>query len=108
MPLLPSALPPKGEASRYGVNNFLNSIALPRRGSLLRSGMKRNVRRAPSRIVIPSAVEGSLRLSGIQHTGGHVKTLGIICFTPYRRLRLTGVQERFLAFARNDDAGEET
>ena len=28
MPLLPSALPPKGEASRYVVNNFLNFIAL--------------------------------------------------------------------------------
>ena len=28
MPLLPSALPPKEEASRYGVNNFLNLIAL--------------------------------------------------------------------------------
>ena len=32
MPLLPSALPPKGEASRYGANNFLNLIALPQRG----------------------------------------------------------------------------
>ena len=31
MPLLPSALPPKGEASRYGANNFLNLIALPSR-----------------------------------------------------------------------------
>ena len=29
MPLLPSALPPKGEASRYGTNIFLNLIALP-------------------------------------------------------------------------------
>ena len=29
MPLLPSALPPKGEASRYGANIFLNLIALP-------------------------------------------------------------------------------
>ena len=28
-PLLPSALPPKGEASRYGANIFLNLIALP-------------------------------------------------------------------------------
>ena len=28
MPLLPSALPPKGEASRYDANNFLNLIAL--------------------------------------------------------------------------------
>ena len=27
-PLLPSALPPKGEASRYGANIFLNLIAL--------------------------------------------------------------------------------
>ena len=32
MPLLPSALPPKGEASHYGANNFLNLIALPWRG----------------------------------------------------------------------------
>ncbi len=31
MPLLPSALPPKGEASRYGANDFLNLIALPYR-----------------------------------------------------------------------------
>ena len=29
MPLLPSALPPKGEARRYIANNFLNLIALP-------------------------------------------------------------------------------
>ena len=29
MPLLPSALPPKGEARRYLVNDFLNLIALP-------------------------------------------------------------------------------
>ena len=29
MPLLPSALPTKGEASRYGANIFLNLIALP-------------------------------------------------------------------------------
>ena len=32
MPLLPSALPPKGEASRYAANDFLNLIALPSRG----------------------------------------------------------------------------
>ena len=30
MPLLPSALPPKGEARRYVANDFLNLIALPR------------------------------------------------------------------------------
>ena len=29
MPLLPSALPPKGEARRYVANDFLNLIALP-------------------------------------------------------------------------------
>ena len=29
MPLLPSALPPKGEARRYATNDFLNLIALP-------------------------------------------------------------------------------
>ena len=29
MPLLPSALPPKGEAGRYVANDFLNLIALP-------------------------------------------------------------------------------
>ena len=28
MPLLPSALPPKGEASHYAANDFLNLIAL--------------------------------------------------------------------------------
>ena len=27
--ILPSALPPKGEASHYGANNFLNLTALP-------------------------------------------------------------------------------
>ena len=31
MPLLPSALPPKGEASRYGANISLNLIALQRK-----------------------------------------------------------------------------
>ena len=30
MPLLPSALPPKGEARRYVANDFLNLIASPR------------------------------------------------------------------------------
>ena len=30
MPLLPSALPPKGEARHYVANDFLNLIALPR------------------------------------------------------------------------------
>ena len=33
MPLLPSALPPKGEARRYVANDFLNLIALPARGA---------------------------------------------------------------------------
>ena len=32
MPLLPSALPPKGEARRYVANDFLNLIALPAKG----------------------------------------------------------------------------
>ena len=32
MPLLPSALPPKGEASHYAANNFLNLTAFPSRG----------------------------------------------------------------------------
>ena len=32
MPLLPSALPPKGEARRYVANDFLNLIAFPSRG----------------------------------------------------------------------------
>ena len=32
MPLLPSALPPKGEARRYVANDFLNLIALPQWG----------------------------------------------------------------------------
>ena len=31
MPLLPSALPPKGEARRYVANDFLNLIAFPAR-----------------------------------------------------------------------------
>ena len=35
MPLLPSALPPKGEARRYVVNDFLNLMALPARGTLM-------------------------------------------------------------------------
>ena len=30
MPLLPSALPPKGKARRYVANDFLNLIAFPR------------------------------------------------------------------------------
>ena len=32
MPLLPSALPPKGEARRYVANDFFNLIALPQGG----------------------------------------------------------------------------
>ena len=34
MPLLPSALPPKGEARRYVANDFFNLIALPQWGRL--------------------------------------------------------------------------
>ena len=34
MPLLPSALPPKGEARRYVANDFLNLIALLLRGEI--------------------------------------------------------------------------
>ena len=34
MPLLPSALPPKGEARRYVANDFFNLIALPHWGRL--------------------------------------------------------------------------
>ena len=36
MPLLPSALPPKGEARRHAANDFLNLIALPLRRRLRR------------------------------------------------------------------------
>ena len=60
MPLLPSALPPKGEASRYGANNFLNLIALPEGAEVgSRYRLKKNVRYAFPRFVIPSAAEGS-------------------------------------------------
>ena len=34
--ILPSALPPKGEARRYVANDFLNLIALPARGRTIR------------------------------------------------------------------------
>ena len=44
MPLLPSALPPKGEARRYVTNDFLNLIALPMQGRLI----WRRLRRDPS------------------------------------------------------------
>ena len=64
-----------------------------------------NVRRAPPCIVIPSEVEGSsLCRSGVLHTGGHVKIAWGFYFTLSCRLRFTGVQERFFAYARNDDA----
>ena len=35
MPLLPSALPPKGEARHYVANDFLNLIALPYGGKVV-------------------------------------------------------------------------
>ena len=38
MPLLPSALPPKGEARHYVANDFLNLIAFPSRGKAPRRG----------------------------------------------------------------------
>ena len=41
MPLLPSALPPKGEARRYVTNDFLNLIALPMRGRLIWRRLRR-------------------------------------------------------------------
>ena len=36
--ILPSALPPKGEARRYVANDFLNLIALPLEGKVPRRG----------------------------------------------------------------------
>ena len=41
MPLLPSALPPKGEARRYVTNDFLNLIALPMRRRLIWRRLRR-------------------------------------------------------------------
>ena len=41
MPLLPSALPPRGEARRYIANDFLNLIALPQGGRLNRQRLRR-------------------------------------------------------------------
>ena len=41
MPLLPLALPPKGEARRYIANDFLNLIALPQGGRLNRQRLRR-------------------------------------------------------------------
>ena len=56
MPLLPSALPPKGEARRYVTNDFLNLIALPMRGRLIWRRLRREyMGRCPkSGIQVPS------------------------------------------------------
>ena len=58
MPLLPSALPPKGEARRYVANDFLNLIALGDWG--LGTGDQNTGIHEIPRIVISSASENSL------------------------------------------------
>ena len=42
MPLLPSALPPKGEARRYVANDFLNLIALRQWGERIETRQTRH------------------------------------------------------------------
>ncbi len=78
MPLLPSALPPKGEASRYGANIFLNLIALRSRGIFL-----------------------ALRSVSHRHWQGTDALL--LCIPTFTHESFISLQERFLDFARNDD-----
>ncbi len=75
MPLLPSALPPKGEASRYGVNNFLNLIALPRWGRQRGGGFaaKKEANPASLRSAAPSKGRGSRGHSLLPMEGGAPK-----------------------------------
>ena len=68
MPLLPSALPPKGEARRYVANDFLNLIALPSWGRGDRAAVDRvlsyivDLRRiSPLIFHTASTLSGSLR-----------------------------------------------
>ena len=78
MPLLSSALPPKGEASRYGANIFLNLIALRSRGIFL-----------------------ALRSVSHRHWQGTDALL--LCIPTFTHESFISLQERFLDFARNDD-----
>ena len=56
MPLLPSALPPKGEARRYVANDFLNLIVLPMRRRLIWRRLRREYMGRCPKVVFKSLV----------------------------------------------------
>ena len=61
MPLLPSALPPKGEARHYVANDFLNLIAFPSRGRRSEGADRGGGMKVREDMRIKQAIYGSTR-----------------------------------------------
>ena len=61
MHLLPSALPPKGEARRYVANDFLNLIAFPSRGRRPEGADRGGGMKVREDMRIKQAIHGSTR-----------------------------------------------
>ena len=105
MPLLPSALPPKGEARRYVANDFLNLIALPawERGD--RAAVDRvlsfilDLRRISSLFFIPLVPYPARSARHLPHAG---KALSVDIVFPHMRVFVLTMREkrysRFAAF----------
>ena len=80
MPLLPSALPPKGEARRYVVNDFLNLIALGGLGGFVTRDQQLGIR-SFSRVFIPLEPYPARYACHLPHAGKAV-VRGIVCILP--------------------------
>ena len=92
--------------------DFSHSLEMTMQGSRYR--LKKNVRYAFPRFVIPSAVEGSFSLavrrrvfdSREQETPYHGRAEAVLPLKGLAKGRGKRGRKRFLAFARNDDAGK--
>ena len=102
MPLLPSALPPKGEARRYVANDFLNLIALPAWGRGTASAVDRvlsyivDLRRiSPLIFHTARALSGSLRSPPSPRGEGFVRRC---CFSTYACIRSDNARKAVSSF----------
>ena len=103
MPLLPSALPPKGEARRYVANDFLNLIALPIGKSVVsRKAVDRvlslmaHLRRSSPLFFIPLEPYPARFARHLPHAG---KTLSVvILFLHVSCIRFDGARKAVFSF----------
>ena len=110
MPLLPSALPPKGEARRYVANDFLNLIALPSWGRGDRAAVDRvlpyivDLRRiSPLIFHTASTLSGSLRSPPSPRGEGFVRRY---CFSTYAYIRSDNARKAAFSYRKPSPLGK--